>query len=59
MRARTGERTVRMTIVTRVNTHYKLCTGFSNYDAANMLVKASKPRLVQLVTASYNENLVI
>ena len=36
-------------------------TGCSNYDAAKMLVKTGKPRLVQLLrrayAASYNENL--
>jgi hypothetical protein len=28
--------------------------GFSNYDAANMLVKASRPRLVQLLRRAHN-----
>jgi hypothetical protein len=30
-----------------------VATMFSNYDAANMLVKASKPKLVQCLRQAY------
>ena len=46
----------------RVKDHNKTYTecGFSNYDAGNVIAKASQPRVVQLVRRSYeavrNEN---
>ena len=55
--------TKRPTICTEINSTLLLSTGYSNYDAANMLVHVSRPRWGQSLrradVASYNKVTVL